>query len=42
VRADAVLAAVVDGAQQDRALEAAEGAFGFEQLLVAERDVLGG
>jgi hypothetical protein len=28
------------GAQRERALQVAEGALGFEQLLVAERDVL--
>ncbi len=42
VRADAVLEAVKDGAQLERGLEVAEAAFGFEQVLVAERDVLGG
>ena len=42
VRADAVLEAVKDGAQLDRGLQVAEAAFGFEQVLVAERDVLGG
>ena len=41
VGADAVVLAVEDGSQPQDALEVAEGAFGFEQLLVAERDVLG-
>ena len=41
VGADAVVAAVEDGAEQERALEVAERPFGLEQLLVAERDVLG-
>ncbi len=41
VRADAVLEAVEDGAQLDGGLQVAEAAFGFEQVLVAERDVLG-
>ena len=41
VRADAVLEAVKHGAQLDRGLQVAEPAFGFEQVLVAERDVLG-
>ena len=39
--ADAVLLAVEDGAQQQRALEVLEAALGFEQVLVAERDVVG-
>ena len=42
VRADAVLEAVEDGPQLERGLQVAEAAFGFEQVLVAERDVLGG
>ena len=42
VRADAVLEAVKDGSQLERGLEIAEAAFGFEQVLVAERDVFGG
>ena len=41
VGADPVVLAVEDGPQQERALEVAEGAFGLEQLLVAERDVFG-
>jgi len=41
VRADAVLEAVKDGAQLDRALQVAEAAFGFEEVLVAQRDVFG-
>jgi len=41
VRADAVLKAVEDGAQLECGLEVAEAAFGFEQVLVAERHVLG-
>jgi hypothetical protein len=41
VRADAVLEAVKDGTQLDRGLQVAEAAFGFEQVLVAERDVFG-
>ena len=41
VGADPVVFAVEDGPQQQRALEVAEGALRFEQLLVAERDVLG-
>ena len=42
VRADAVLEVVEDWPQLDRGLQVAEAAFGFEQVLVAERDVLGG
>ena len=42
VGADAVVLAVEHGPQQERAFEVAEGALGLEQLLVAERDVLGG
>src|SRR3954468_6437172 len=42
VRADAVLEAVKDRAQFERGFEIAEAAFGFEQVLVAECDVLGG
>jgi hypothetical protein len=41
VRADAVLEAVEDGPELERGLQIAEAAFGFEQVLVAERDVLG-
>ena len=41
VRADPVVGAVVDGAQQQRAFEVAEGALGLQELFVAERDVLG-
>ena len=41
VRADPVLEAVEDGAQLEDPLEVAEAAFGFEQVLVAERDVFG-
>ena len=41
VGADALLEAVEDGAQLEGALEVAEGAFGLEQVLVAERGVLG-
>ena len=41
VGADAVVFAVEDGAEQQRAFEVTEGALGLEQLLVAERDVLG-
>jgi hypothetical protein len=42
VCADAVLEAVKDGPQFEGGLEIAEAAFGFEQVLVAERDLLGG
>ena len=42
VGADAVLAAVVDGAQVDDLLHVAPAAVHFQELLVAERDVLGG
>ena len=42
VRADAVLEAVKDRAELEGALEVAEAAFGFDQVLVAERDVFGG
>ena len=42
VGADAVVLAVEDGPQQQGALEVAEGALGLLELLVAERDVLGG
>lgn len=41
VRADVVLEAVEHRAELERALEIAESAFGFEQVLVAQRDVLG-
>src|SRR5439155_4424381 len=41
VRADAVLEAVEDRAQAQDALQIAERALGLEQVLVAERDVLG-
>ena len=41
VGADAVLEAVKDGPQLERGLQVAEAAFGLEQVLVAERDVLG-
>ncbi len=41
VGADALLEAVEDRAQGKDAMEVAEGALGFEQVLVAERDVLG-
>ncbi len=37
-----MLEAVKDRAQLERGLEVAEAAFGFEQVLVAERDVFGG
>ena len=42
VGADAWFDAVVDGAQIEGGLEVPEPAFGFEEVLVAERDVLGG
>ena len=42
VGADAVLEAVEDGAQFERGLQIAEAAFGFQEVLVAQRDVLGG
>ena len=42
VGADAVLLAVVDGAQVEGGLHVAPAALDLEQLLVAERDVLGG
>jgi len=42
VGADAVLEAVEDGAQLERRFQVAEGAFGLAQVLVAERDLLGG
>jgi hypothetical protein len=42
VGADAVLEAVEDRAQLDRGLRVAKAALGFEQVLVAQRDVLGG
>ena len=42
VGADAGFEAVEDGAQLEGGLEVAEAAFGFEEVLVAERDVLGG
>jgi hypothetical protein len=42
VRADALFEPVEDRAQAQDALEVVEGALGFEQVLVAERDVLGG
>jgi hypothetical protein len=41
VRADAVLEAVKDRSQLDRALQIAEAAFGLQQVLVAQRDVFG-
>src|SRR4029079_16684270 len=41
VGADAVVFAVEDGPEQERAFEVAEGALGLLELLVAERDVLG-
>jgi hypothetical protein len=41
VGADAVLEAMEDRAQFDRGLQVAEAAFGFEEVLVAQRDVLG-
>jgi hypothetical protein len=41
VRADALVLAVEHRPQGEGALEVAEGALGFEQLLVAERDVFG-
>ena len=40
--ADAVLAAMVDGAQVDDLLHVSPAALDFEELLIAERDVLGG
>ena len=42
VGADAVFEPVEDGAQLQGGLQVAEGAFGFAQVLVAERDLLGG
>src|SRR5712691_671196 len=42
VGADPVFLAVVDGAQLEARLQVAPGALDLEQLLVAERDVLGG
>jgi hypothetical protein len=41
VRADLVFFAVMDGAQVQRGLHVAPGALDLEQLLVAEREVLG-
>jgi hypothetical protein len=41
VRADAALDAMEDGAEFEGALEVAEAAFGFEEVLVAQRDVFG-
>ena len=41
MRADAVLEAMKDGSQLDCALQIAEAAFGFEEVLVAQRDVFG-
>jgi hypothetical protein len=41
VRADPLLLAVVDGAQVERVLERSPGALDLEQLLVAERQLLG-
>ena len=41
VGADAALEPVKDGTQRQGTLEVAEGALGFEQVLVAEGDVLG-
>jgi hypothetical protein len=41
VRADAVFLAVADGAQVQRRLDVAPAALDLEQLLVAQRDVLG-
>ena len=39
--ADAVLEAVEDRPELECGLQVAEAAFGFEQVLVAERDILG-
>jgi len=41
VRADAVFAAVMDGPQVQGALQVAPAALDLQQLLVAQRDVLG-
>ena len=41
VRADPLVFSVEDGPQQERPLQVAEGALGLDELLVAERDVLG-
>jgi hypothetical protein len=41
VGADAVLEPVEDWPEFERALEVAEAALGFEQVLVAQRDVFG-
>jgi hypothetical protein len=42
VGADSVFESVEDGAQLEGRLQVAEGAFGLAQVLVAERDLLGG
>ena len=39
--ADAVLEAMEDRSELERGLQIAEAAFGFQQVLVAERDVFG-